>query len=194
MFSILFVMVVAYVVYLLWRAGLFYKLVVKTGKPPIGNVDIAYKFVRGPYSKCIPILREIKAIYPTLKCLRISYDDPEMVLEVNLRYAIGVILPEDGRKKKKKIEKLGFKRFALPGINAAVTTKFPFRYTSFDWLTVRRLDGRISKYLKENKLRLGPVLEISDGEMIFFMGPLEKHEEFYVPEMTRNRCKTSGQW
>lgn len=64
---------------LLVYSGLFEKVEVGAGKPPIGEAVIAYKFARGPYKEAGPLFTEVCKIAPKNKCLGIYYDDPKTV-------------------------------------------------------------------------------------------------------------------
>ena len=65
---------------LLYASGLFHHVEIGTGKPPIGQVVIAYKFMKGPYKDCGQLFTEVcSRIKPEQKSLGIYYDDPKVV-------------------------------------------------------------------------------------------------------------------
>lgn len=64
---------------LLVYSGLFSSIDVKTTKPPIGNVVIAYKDGTGPYQNCGSYFTESCSIDPTKTQIGLYYDDPEKV-------------------------------------------------------------------------------------------------------------------
>ena len=60
--------------------GIFYGVEVKTGKPPVGRMTIAYKFARGSYKECGSLFDEVVSILPSSqRTLGIYYDDPKEV-------------------------------------------------------------------------------------------------------------------
>ena len=65
---------------LLYVSGIFHQVQVGTGKPPIGQVIIAYKFAKGPYKESGHLFTELcSRLKPEQKCLGIYYDDPKVV-------------------------------------------------------------------------------------------------------------------
>lgn len=76
----LFLCLILTLLALLLLSGLFETIEVKTGKPPLGEVVIAYKFCRGPYKECGPVFTEVCGLTPQgQKTVGIYYDDPEVV-------------------------------------------------------------------------------------------------------------------
>lgn len=67
---------------LLIFSGLFENVNVGTGKPPIGEVTLAYKFARGPYKDSGQLFTEISLLAPPggHRCIGIYYDDPKSVI------------------------------------------------------------------------------------------------------------------
>lgn len=64
---------------LLVYSGLFRTVEVGAGRPPIADVVVAYKFLRGPYKESGPQFTELAKLAPDNKCLGIFYDDPSTV-------------------------------------------------------------------------------------------------------------------
>lgn len=60
-------------------AGLFEKVIIGAGKPPIQNVTIAYKYGRGAYNNCYSVFSETASIAPSSRCMGLYYDDPKQV-------------------------------------------------------------------------------------------------------------------
>ena len=73
---------VAYIVYYVISAGLFYKPVIVTGSPPFETVCIGYKFYQGTYSvdakRAFCDLAKVSSKQP-LNFLGIYYDNPKLV-------------------------------------------------------------------------------------------------------------------
>lgn len=80
--SLLLVALIALTLFvLLVYSGLFHVLDdVGTGKPPMGQAIIAYKFEKGPYGSAGQIFTEVAIIAPDNKALGIYYDDPDKVI------------------------------------------------------------------------------------------------------------------
>ena len=72
-------LLVAALIAVLVYSGLFQRVDVGAGRPPIGKVVIAYKFARGPYKDVGPLFSKVSKIAPNNKCLGIYYDDPQKV-------------------------------------------------------------------------------------------------------------------
>ncbi|XP_025106586.1 testis-expressed protein 264-like [Pomacea canaliculata] len=171
---------------LLVYSGLFEKVEVGAGKPPIGEAVIAYKFARGPYKEAGPLFTEVCKIAPKNKCLGIYYDDPKTVEASCLRYIVASVLSEGGgevdEELKKKFEEEGFKVISLPEVDYAVRTTFPHVSTLSIFIAISKVYPQLAEYIKEHKLCAHPFLEIYQDNTIYFMAPLSKHEDFYVPE------------
>ena len=60
-------------------SGLFTKITVGAGKPPIENVTIAYKYSTGPYKNCGQFFTEVVSLAPKQRGIGIYYDDPKQV-------------------------------------------------------------------------------------------------------------------
>ncbi|XP_060073430.1 testis-expressed protein 264 homolog [Ylistrum balloti] len=168
-------------------SGLFDHVTVGTGKPPIGEVTIAYKFGRGPYKGAGQLCSDISLIAPPgHRVVCIYYDDPKVVPSDKLRYAVGGILSEDGKPEdeefKKKLLGEGYKMFTLPSVSFAVSTFFPYRSTLSIFMAIFKVYPALGSYIEEHCLCAHPMLEIYDADKIHFMAPLAKQSEFYVEE------------
>lgn len=177
---------------LIYASGIFHQVVVGTGKPPIGQAIIAYKFSNGSYSGSGQLFTELAALLkPEQKTVGIYYDDPKTVPSNECRYVVGAILAENDEvpdeDQKKKLLEEGYKIFMLPAVSYAVKTDFPFTSYLSIMIAVLRVYPRLSQYVKDRKLCAHPFLEIYDGSTIHFMAPLAKQDEFYVEEAEVNR-------
>ena len=69
---------------LVYVSGVFHNVEVGTGKPPIEQVIIAYKFAKGPYRESGQLFTEIAPfLEPEQRTLGIYYDDPKVVSVLN---------------------------------------------------------------------------------------------------------------
>ncbi|XP_048740320.2 testis-expressed protein 264 homolog [Ostrea edulis] len=173
---------------LLLLSGLFESFEIKTGKPPLGEAVIAYMSYRGPYKECGPMFTQICGMVPQgYKILGIYYDDPNVVEAHKLRYIVGAILSEDGSEidmaVQEKLTQNGYKIAKLPAVSYAVNTSFPYRSALSILIAVWRVYPRMNNYVKERKLCAHPYLEVYDGENMYFIAPLARQNEFYVPEV-----------
>lgn len=175
--------VIGYVLY----SGLFSDINIRTGSPPIKNVTIAYKYKQGPYKTCGTLFSESCSIGPKLSSIGVFYDDPKQVPGEKCRYAVGSILCEgDGQPCQELLllyQKCGFRIFSFPEVTHVVTASFPHRTPLSVFLGVQRVYPRMDCYIKERKLCAHPFIEIYQGNMIHFMGPLARQSDFYVPEL-----------
>ncbi|OWF53200.1 testis-expressed protein 264-like [Mizuhopecten yessoensis] len=169
-------------------SGLLEHVSVGTGKPPIGEATIAYKFAQGPYKEAGQLCSDISLLAPTSgpKVVCIYYDDPKLVPSSKLRYAVGAILSEDGKPEdedfKKKLLDEGYKMFKLPSVSFAVSTFFPYRSTLSIFMAIFKVYPAMESYIQEHRLCAHPMLEIYDADKMHFMAPLAKQSEFYVEE------------
>jgi hypothetical protein len=175
---------------LLVHSGLFRTVEeVGTGKPPIGQVVIAYKFQKGPYNSSGQIFTEAAIIAPTNKALGIYYDDPDKVDSNETRYLVGSVLSENSlpvcEDMVKRFTDKDFKVTTLPEVTFAVKTSFPHITTLSILIAVHKVYPRLKDYIQEKQLSAFPFIEIYDGKTIHFMAPLYKQDEFYVPECTQ---------
>lgn len=75
LFSLFILGVVGYILY----SGLFTKVTVRTGCPPIKRITFAYKFKVGAYKNCGSLFREAHSIGPKLLLIGVFYTDPQKV-------------------------------------------------------------------------------------------------------------------
>ncbi|XP_051874844.1 testis-expressed protein 264 homolog isoform X2 [Pristis pectinata] len=168
-------------------SGLLAKVSVRSGPPPIGALTVAYKYKQGPYREAAHLFTEITSIAPKLNCIGIYYDDPQQVPEEKLRYIAGSILSEGDEKPSEELvkhfEKFGFRIFSFPEVTHVVMTTFPFTTFLSLLLAMYRVYPVLNNYIKERKLCAHPCLEIYRGELIYYICPLARQSDFYVPEL-----------
>lgn len=178
-------------------SGIFYGIEeVGTGKPPVRQLIIAYKFQKGPYNEAGQIFTEAAIVAPENKAIGIYYDDPKKVHVLQLRYIVGSIIaegdaPVDENMVKQFTEK-GFKILHLPEVTYAVQTSFPHITSLSILIGVHKAYPRLEAYIEEHKLCAHPFMEYYDGKNIHFFAPLSKQDEFYVPECTNEAAGASG--
>ncbi|CAG5123483.1 unnamed protein product [Candidula unifasciata] len=192
--SLLVIVLIALtLIILLIHSGLFRPVDdVGTGKPPIGQATIAYKFQKGSYSSAGQIFTEAALIAPDNKALGIYYDDPDKVDSNETRYLVGSVLSEGptapNEELVKKFIDQDYKILHLPEVTYAVQTKFPHITTLSILIAVHKAYPRLKDYIEEHKLCAHPFIEIYDGKTIHFVAPLSKQDEFYVPECEQPKC------
>nr|XP_045718219.1 testis-expressed protein 264 isoform X2 [Mirounga angustirostris] len=155
-----------------WYSGLLAGVTVSAGSPPICNVTVAYKFHMGPYSETGRLFTESCSVSPKLRSIAVYYDNPHMVPPEKCRCAVGSILSE--------------------APSHVVTTTFPYTSTLSIWLATRRVHPALDAYIKERKLCAHPRLEIYQQDQIYFMCPLARQGDFYVPEVKETERKSRG--
>uniref|UniRef100_A0A9L0ICV6 RAD54 like 2 n=1 Tax=Equus asinus TaxID=9793 RepID=A0A9L0ICV6_EQUAS len=116
------------------------------------------------------------------------------VLPEKCRCAVGSILSEGEESPSPELihlyQKFGFKVFSFPAPSHVVTATFPYTTTLSIWLATRRVHPALDAYIKERKLCAHPRLEIYQQDQIYFMCPLARQGDFYVPEMKETERKS----
>uniref|UniRef100_A0A8D0FZH1 Testis expressed 264, ER-phagy receptor n=1 Tax=Sphenodon punctatus TaxID=8508 RepID=A0A8D0FZH1_SPHPU len=177
-------------------SGLFTEVVVSAGLPPIRNITVAYKFMVGPYGDCGKLYMESCSISPKLCSIGVYYDNPHTVPPEKCRYIVGSILSEgEERPSEEQIRlfhKFGFKIFSFPAPSHVVMATFPYTTPLSIHLAVNRVYPCLDSYIKERKLCAHPRLEIYKGNQIYFVCPLARQGDFYVPEMKELERKSKA--
>ncbi|NXC76084.1 TX264 protein, partial [Anhinga anhinga] len=168
-------------------SGLFTEVVVSAGSPPVGNITLAYKFRVGPYGESGQLFTDGCSISSKLCSIGVYYDNPHTVPPEKCRFAIGRILSEGDTKPSeeqiKRFQKYGFKIFSFPAPSHVVMATFPFTTPLSIHLAVNRVHPALDTYIKERKLCAHPRIEIYKEDRIYFVCPLARQGDFYVPEM-----------
>ncbi|XP_066472709.1 testis-expressed protein 264 isoform X1 [Tiliqua scincoides] len=168
-------------------SGLFSEVVVSAGSPPFSNLTVAYKFQVGPYGDCGRLFTEGCSISPKLYSIAVYYDSPHTVDPEKCRYLVGRILSEGDEKPSEAVlrmfQKYGFKMINFPAPSHVVMATFPYTTPLSIHLAVNRVHSSLDTYIKERKLCAHPRLEIYKGDKIYFICPLARQGDFYVPEM-----------
>ncbi|NXF53445.1 TX264 protein, partial [Oceanites oceanicus] len=168
-------------------SGLFTEVVVSAGSPPVGNITLAYKFRVGPYGESGQLFTDGCSISSKLCSIGVYYDNPHTVSPEKCRFAIGRILSEGDAKPSeeqiKRFQKYGFKIFSFPAPSHVVMATFPFTTPMSIHLAVNRVHPALDTYIKERKLCAHPRIEIYKHDRIYFVCPLARQGDFYVPEM-----------
>ncbi|NXJ50220.1 TX264 protein, partial [Spizaetus tyrannus] len=180
---LLLLTVFGFVVY----SGLFTEVVVSAGSPPVGNITLAYKFRVGAYGESGQLFTDGCSISSKLCSIGVYYDNPHTVPPEKCRFAIGRILSEGDAKPSeeqiKRFQKYGFKIFSFPAPSHVVMATFPFTTPLSIHLAVNRVHPALDTYIKERKLCAHPRIEIYKEDRIYFVCPLARQGDFYVPEM-----------
>ncbi|KAM6325633.1 TX264 protein, partial [Podargus strigoides] len=181
--TLLLLTVFGFVVY----SGLFTEVVVSAGSPPVGSITLAYKFRVGPYGESGQLFTDGCSISSKLCSIGVYYDNPHTVSPEKCRFAIGRILCEGDAKPSeeqiKRFQKYGFKIFSFPAPSHVVMATFPFTTPLSIHLAVNRVHPALDTYIKERKLCAHPRIEIYKEDRIYFVCPLARQGDFYVPEM-----------
>ncbi|XP_043564407.1 testis-expressed protein 264 homolog isoform X2 [Chiloscyllium plagiosum] len=168
-------------------SGLLSEVTVRSGPPPIGAFTVAYKYKQGSYREAGRLFTEITSIAPKLSSIGIYYDTPKKEAAEKPRYIAGSILSEGEEKPSEELiklfEKFGFKIISFPEVTHVVMTTFPFTTFLSLFIAMYRVYPILNNYVKERKLCAHPCLEIYRGDMIYYMCPLARQGDFYVPEL-----------
>ncbi|XP_032996534.1 testis-expressed protein 264 isoform X1 [Lacerta agilis] len=168
-------------------SGLFTEVIVSAGLPPFGSITVAYKFQVGPYGDSGRLFTESCSISPKLCSIALYYDKPHTVDPEKCRYLVGSILSEGEEKPPEEVVRMflkyGFKIINFPAPSHVVMATFPYTTPLSIHLAVNRVHTALDVYIKERKLCAHPRLEIYKGNKIYFVCPLARQGDFYVPEM-----------
>ncbi|XP_067855109.1 testis-expressed protein 264 homolog [Heptranchias perlo] len=168
-------------------SGLLSEVSVRSGPPPVRSLTLAYKYRQGPYREVGRLFTESTSIAPKLSSIGVYYDDPKQVPEEKLRYIAGTILSEGDEKPSEELvklfEKFGFKIFSFPEVTHVVMTTFPFTTFLSLLLAIYKVYPVLDNYIKERKLCAHPCLEIYRRDLIYYICPLARQSDFYVPEL-----------
>ncbi|XP_042221338.1 testis-expressed protein 264 homolog isoform X2 [Homarus americanus] len=188
-FLLLMLLAVATVVGLLVHSGLFIPVDVKTCKPDLGEVYIAYKFARGPYKESGTLFTQVHTLLPDYRTIGVYYDDPKMKQSHKLRYIVGVVLSENGSpvvpEHRNLLEEHGYQFTTFPAIDHAVQASFPYNSTISIIVAIMKVYPALREYVETRSLCAHPFLEVYDSKKteILFVGPLARQDDFYVPEV-----------
>ncbi|XP_034961969.1 testis-expressed protein 264 isoform X2 [Zootoca vivipara] len=168
-------------------SGLFTEVIVSAGLPPFSSITVAYKFQVGPYGDTGRLFTESCSISPRLCSIALYYDNPHTVDPEKCRYLVGSILSEGEAKPSEEVVRMflkyGFKIINFPAPSHVVMATFPYTTPLSIHLAVNRVHTALDVYIKERKLCAHPRLEIYKGNKIYFVCPLARQGDFYVPEM-----------
>lgn len=174
-----------YVVY----SGLLAKISISTGSSPVKSMTVAYKYREGPYKESGLLFAESWRLAPELPTVGIFYDDPKKVPGPKCRSAVGSILSEGDQRPSAELqelyEKFGFRIFTFPEVTHVVSACFPYRTRHSIILGLCRVYPQLNCYIKDRKLCAHPFLEIYRDRLIYYMSPLAKQGDFYVPEVQK---------
>jgi len=178
----------------LFYSGLLHAVTVGAGPPPIAGFTVAYKFLRGPYKNVSSTFTEAASIVDKrLKAFGVYYDDPREVAADDLRAAVGCILSEGETGADPKVieafQRKDYRLFSFPAITSAVCSSFPYTTQLSIILANVKVYPALSNYIEEHKLCTHPFMEIYDGQLINFVIPLAKQDDFYVPDTEGHKSK-----
>ncbi|XP_041129720.1 testis-expressed protein 264 homolog [Polyodon spathula] len=185
--SFLFLFLLLTVLGVILYSGLFTEVVIRTGSSPIKNITIAYKFKQGSYKESGAVFTESCSIGPKLSSIGVYYDDPKQVPAEKCRYLAGSVLSEGEEEPSEELlklyEKYSFKIFSFPAVTHVVMTTFPNNTFLSIFLANWRVYPQMGSYIKERKLCAHPFLELYRGDLIYYICPLARQGDFYVPEV-----------
>jgi len=185
LFLALLLTIVIYVVY----SGLLASVEVSAQSPPFQPSVFAYKTGKGAYKNAGEMFTNAFCLSPNRRTMGIYYDDPDTVAENDLRFAVGSILAEgaDVAPDHAELSKYlsdGFKLKHFPKPEFAVVATFPFRTTLSIYLAIWKVYPKLKEFIASKGLCAYPCLEIYDSNVIHFVMPLSKQEQFFVHEFS----------
>nr|CAB3266910.1 testis-expressed sequence 264 protein-like [Phallusia mammillata] len=192
---ILFLCLIATIAFLLSYLGLTGSVEVSVGKPVVKNLWIAYKPHKGPYNKCGHHFTEAVSILPGKTCIGVFYDDIDKTKSDDLRYVVGVILAEGKANPPLDLVTLmknnQFQVIEFPEIDFAVKSQFPNHLDLCAWIGSWKVYPGIKHYIQSRKLSAYPLMEIYKENVIHYMAPLSKQNDFFVSEFKFSKSPSS---
>ncbi|KFQ13353.1 Testis-expressed sequence 264 protein [Leptosomus discolor] len=166
-------------------SGLFTEVVVSAGSPPVGSITLAYKFRVGPYGESGQLFTDGCSISSKLYSIGIYYDNPHTVsvlpdgCQPQLRALMSTVQDKEQTKEHQNLLEI----ISFPAPSHVVMATFPFTTPLSIHLAVNRVHPALDIYIKERKLCAHPRIEIYKEDRIYFVCPLARQGDFYVPEM-----------
>ncbi|KAG8180835.1 hypothetical protein JTE90_005922 [Oedothorax gibbosus] len=178
---------------ILFYHGVFYKVVVKSTKPPFTkDLYVVYKFTLN-YTESRNLLAEVQSIAPDLESFSI-YHEAFYQTKSQVGSSVGVILTDQmGEALYKKLLGAGYKVAIFPAVEYAVISSFPYRNYLSLALAVNRIYPKFKEYIKMNRLCAHPIMELYTKDTIYFIAPLSKQFDFYADEAITHTEDTSGE-
>ncbi|KAK2172889.1 hypothetical protein NP493_922g01006 [Ridgeia piscesae] len=167
-------------------SGLFHSVVVQTRAYPLPRLTLLYKFIRGPFEDLQPVFEELSRLAPGEKWMGLYYDNPYQVKPEDIRSALGCIVSEGDAPPnlslKRLLEAKGYREIQLPTAEKAIHTTFPWRNRLSFFIAMKRVWDALINYQIKHSLAAHPWMEVFGDGMIRFVGVLDHHADFYVPE------------
>ncbi|KAI0219659.1 hypothetical protein LSAT2_028864 [Lamellibrachia satsuma] len=117
-------------------------------------------------------------------CLGIEPVKP--VKPEDLRRAVGCIVSEGDAPPNPSLTRLleaeGYREIRLPAADKAIQTTFPWRNRLSIYIAMKRVWDVLIEYQITNRLAAHPWMEVYGDGVIRFVGVLDHHTSFYVPE------------
>ncbi|KAK6474012.1 testis-expressed protein 264-like [Huso huso] len=180
--SFLFLFLLLTVLGVVLYSGLFTEVIIRTGSSPIKNITIAYKFKQGSYKDSGAVFTESCSIGPKLSSIGVYYDDPKQPPVWVTEYMTSNV----------SVPLVSYsKPIELVMQLSAPLCFFSHNSAEFRVITTETFPSTISykillffpSSLKERKLCAHPFLELCRGDLIYYICPLARQGDFYVPEM-----------
>ncbi|KAK6480639.1 testis-expressed protein 264-like [Huso huso] len=184
--SFLFLFLLLTVLGVVLYSGLFTEVIIRTGSSPIKNITIAYKFKQGSYKDSGAVFTESCSIGPKLSSIGVYYDDPkqESVLLTWCRWlglsACSPCIFYSSAVMARLV--VGFKTFYSLYLSVQHILLLPL-FGVFKRAISYKILLFFPSSLKERKLCAHPFLELYRGDLIYYICPLARQGDFYVPEM-----------
>ncbi|KAK6480638.1 testis-expressed protein 264-like, partial [Huso huso] len=184
--SFLFLFLLLTVLGVVLYSGLFTEVIIRTGSSPIKNITIAYKFKQGSYKDSGAVFTESCSIGPKLSSIGVYYDDPKQT-EGFFKRSVSVLYR---RSMSLSVSPVSLKyectSFTLLNVFSLMNISHILLLPLFG-VFKRAISYKILLFfpssLKERKLCAHPFLELYRGDLIYYICPLARQGDFYVPEM-----------
>ncbi|XP_015783411.1 testis-expressed protein 264 [Tetranychus urticae] len=175
--------------------GLFETISVKTGESPydFGGKKFIYK-VYNANSASIGsnFTRLTTLLYPFKDATLVPVLITQPIGSKSTKSLLGVLFEHNNDKVEKMLLSIDYKIMTLPKVNHVVSATFTNKGSISVAIALKRVYPVITEYIKENKLCAYPSIEIYKGDVIYFLSPLSKQQDFFMNEVSSESSSDDG--
>ncbi|XP_075211952.1 testis-expressed protein 264-like isoform X2 [Lycorma delicatula] len=159
----------------------------RSGRPPVGRLIIAYKFILQDCYNNEKVITKTQQLFPNKKLIQIYYYSCKILGAMGVAY--GAIISDDGVSPdddtRHFLFKNNFRLFSTPAVDNAVHIVCPV----ISWLllptyyiVLNKIYPRLRSYCEKRSLSAYPVIEILEKDGLTLLAPLCRQDAFVVEE------------
>lgn len=175
--------------------GLFETISVKTGESPydFGGKKFIYKMYKANSANIGPNFTKLTALlYPFKDETLVPVLITQPLGFKSTKSLLGVLFEHNNEAVEKMLLSKDYKIMTLPQVNHVVSATFTNKGSISVVIALKRVYPVITDYIKENKLCAYPSIEIYKGDMIYFLSPLSKQQDFFMNEDSSESSSEEG--